>query len=82
MNAEEIRQQIQAGPFRPFYLHVADGRQIAVVHHDLAIVSPAGRFVDVYQADEKHDILDIRLVTGISFDPALPPTAGTQATGS
>ena len=82
MNAEEIRQHIQARPFRPFYLYVADGRQIHVFHHDFAMVSPKGRFVDVFQPDEKHDILDIRLITGVSFDGSPTSSDGAQTTGT
>ena len=76
MTAGEIRKHIVAQPFRPFFLHVADGRRIPVVGRDFALVSPRGRLVDVYQPDDAHDILDAFLVTGVSFDP--PPSAQTD----
>jgi hypothetical protein len=80
MNAEELRRHITAQPFRPFSLHVADGRRITVVHHDFIMVSPKGRTADVYQADDTHDILDVLMITGISFDP--PPPASSSVDGN
>ena len=73
MTAEELREHIKARPFRPFSIHVADGRAIPVAHHDFILVSPRGRIVDVYQPDDSHNLLDIMLITGISFGPSPAP---------
>lgn len=78
MSSGEIKRHIIAQPFRPFYLNVADGRKIPVVGRDFALVSPQGRLVDVYQPDDTHDILDVFLITGISFDPPPVPANPTQ----
>jgi hypothetical protein len=72
MTADEIRRHITAQPFRPFSLHVTDGRTIPVSHRDFALVSPRGRLIDVYQVDDTHDILDILLITGVSYEPPKP----------
>ena len=73
MNADEIRQHVTAVPFREFVLHVADGRTIPVHGRDFILISPRGLTVDVYQPDERHDILDAALISGIAF--AVPPAA-------
>lgn len=75
MTADEIRRQITMLPFRPFALHVADGRTIPVRARDFILVSPLGFTVDVYQPDDRHDILDTSLITSISFDPPAPQPA-------
>src|SRR5260370_36973931 len=65
MTAEELRQHIKARPFRPFTIHVADGRTIPVAHHDFILVSSSGRMVEVFQPDDSHDIRDMLLITDI-----------------
>lgn len=79
MSAEELRAQIRATPFRPFLLNVADGRRIPVGARDYILVSPTGRTAHVYQRDESYDIVDMLLVTGLSFDV---PTAESRSNGS
>jgi hypothetical protein len=82
MAPDEIRQKITAVPFRPFTLHTADGRAIPVHARDFILVSPRGMTVDVYQPDDRHDILDTIQITGISFDPpaSAPPAQQSQPT--
>jgi hypothetical protein len=74
MSPDEIRRRITAVPFKPFVLHIADGRSIPVHSRDFILVSPLGLSVDVYQPDETHDILDTTLITGITL---APPTSTT-----
>ena len=76
MFADDIRKNIIATPFRPFWLHVADGRRIAVHARDFALVSPQGRLVTVYQPDDAQDILEVFHITGVSFDAV--PTVATN----
>jgi hypothetical protein len=78
MTADDIRKHIVATPFRPFWIHVADGRQIAVRARDFILVSPQGRLVDIYQPDDAQDILEVFHVTGVSFEPAPPVAANGQ----
>ena len=68
MNTSEVRRHIVATPFGPFAIHMADGRRIPVFARDFIMISPAGRYVDVYQPDESHDILDALFISGVSYD--------------
>ena len=68
MSPDDIRQAITALPFRPFTLHTADGRTISVHARDFVMVSPRGLTVDVYQPDDRLDMLDTIQITAISFD--------------
>ena len=78
MTAEKLRDTRDANPFRPFMIHMADGRSLRVPHRDYLSMSPGGRTVIVYQADESFSILDLLLVNELTIDaPAVQrPTEG------
>lgn len=80
MNTNEIRRHVIAQPFRPFVIHMADGRRISVFGQDFILISPTGRYVDVYQPDETHDILDAMFITGVSYYPATSPSETSSTT--
>lgn len=77
MTAEELRRHITAVPFRPFSLHMADGRQIPVLGRDFILLSPSGRMSYVFQPDDSHDVLDVLMITGVHYDS--PAGANGQA---
>jgi hypothetical protein len=68
MTIDRIRDVWRAKPFRPFALHLADGRRISVHHHDLLMPSPSGRTVVVYQLDDSLNIIDLLLVTDLEIE--------------
>ncbi|MBY0512904.1 MAG: hypothetical protein K2P78_03220 [Gemmataceae bacterium] len=83
MSHNELRRHVTAVPFRPFVLHVSDGRMIHVHARDFIMVSPLGSTVDVFQPDETHDILAGGAITGVSFPPpAQAPTGDQQPTSN
>jgi hypothetical protein len=63
MTAEQVRKVREANPFRPFTIHLADGRTFLVPHRDFVSQSPAGRTIIVYGSDESFSILDLYLIT-------------------
>jgi hypothetical protein len=63
MTAEQFRQVREANPFRPFTIHLADGRTFRVPHCDFVSQSPAGRTILVYRGDNAFSILDLYLIT-------------------
>jgi hypothetical protein len=65
MTIEQVRQLYNAAPFRPFIIHLADGRQIPVKHREFMALSPSGRTVVVYQTDDTSNIIDLLLVTDL-----------------
>jgi hypothetical protein len=76
MRHEQIRQLLTAQPFRPFTIHLPEGRTVDVVHHDFALVSPDGRTLVVYDSDAVANIIDIMLIASIYLGPpAAPPAA-------
>jgi hypothetical protein len=69
MTIEEVRKFHNAQPFRPFVLHIADGREIAVHGREFMASAPNGRTIVVYQMDNTADHIDLLLVTGIQVKP-------------
>jgi hypothetical protein len=61
----QVRELHRAQPFKPFTIHMADGRRIAVKHPEFMALAPSGRTVIVYQLDESFDIIDLLLVTDL-----------------
>jgi hypothetical protein len=68
MTITEFRTMLRAEPFREFTIHLADGRAISVKHRELALPSPSGRTVIVYQPDDSFDVIDLLLVTSLSVN--------------
>jgi len=65
MTIEPVKQLYEATPFRPFTLHLADGRGILVRHREFMAAAPSGRTIIVYQPDDSFNIIDLLLVTDI-----------------
>ncbi len=65
MTIEQLRKLHQARPFRPFVLHLADGRELPVPHNEYLSHSPSGRTVIVHTADNDYSVVDLLLVTRI-----------------
>lgn len=67
MTIEQLRGVHRAQPFRPFTIHLADGRSEVVAHPDFLSHSPTGRTIIVYHADDSFSILDLLLVTELEI---------------
>ena len=65
MTIQQIRHLYDAQPFRPFVLHLADGRAIPVQHREFLAAAPSGRTLIVYQSDDSFNIVDLLLVTDL-----------------
>ncbi|MFZ9688691.1 MAG: hypothetical protein ACO3DS_02515, partial [Phycisphaerales bacterium] len=53
---DSLRGLINAQPFRPFRLYLADGQAVDVVHHDFALLSGNGRSLVVSAPRRDSDI--------------------------
>jgi hypothetical protein len=80
MRHEQIRQLLTAQPFRPFTVHLPEGRAVEVFHHDFAMISPDGRTLAVYDRDGVANIIDVMLIASIYRGPPPPPPAATSTT--
>ena len=64
MKAESLRRLIEANPFQPFSVNLADGRALKVPHRDFISHSPNYRMVTVWREDDSADFVDLMLVIG------------------
>jgi len=70
MTIETLKQLYQATPFRPFVIHLADGRNVPVHHRDFIMAVPSGRTIVVAQPDDTVNIIDLLLVTDVELKSA------------
>ncbi|HVW38648.1 MAG TPA: hypothetical protein VHB99_15135 [Pirellulales bacterium] len=74
MTVEQLRNVHQALPFRPFTIHMADGRSLYVPHREFLSHSPSGRTVIVYDAGDGFSIINLLLINELEIhDPATAP---------
>jgi hypothetical protein len=66
----------EASPFRPFTIHLADGRALTVPHRDFVSQSDSGRTIIVYQSDESFIVVDLYIVAELEVQ------APTDSVGS
>jgi hypothetical protein len=69
MTIEQLRKMLQAQPFQPFDIHLADGRSLPVQHPEFVGQSPAGRTIGVGVADGTIEIVDLLLVISLKPRP-------------
>ena len=67
MTIERIRELYDAQPFRPFVMHLADGRKLRVDHREFRASAPSGRTVVVFQPDDSMNTVDLLLVTDLEI---------------
>jgi hypothetical protein len=70
MTIERLRDAYEAKPFRPFIIHLADGRGIPVTSPEFILSAPSGRTLVVFQPDDALNIIDLLLVTDLEFKPS------------
>ncbi|HQU42700.1 MAG: hypothetical protein B7Z73_02085 [Planctomycetia bacterium 21-64-5] len=63
MTIEQLESIHQATPFKPFTIHLADGRSLRVPHRDFLSRTPGGRTWFVFHGDEAFSVVDLLLVT-------------------
>jgi hypothetical protein len=78
MTIERLQHVHRAEPFKPFTLHLADGKNVHVPHREFLSHSPGGRTVIVYGDGERFDILDVLMITRIEV---LDRKAGSKRNG-
>jgi hypothetical protein len=69
MTIERLQQTLNAVPFRPFTIHLADGKTIPVISREFVASSPNGRTIVVFDPQDRMNILDLLLVTNLQIEP-------------
>ncbi len=71
MTVEQVPRLYNAQPFEPFLIHLADGRDVLLLHQEFMAFLGAGRTIIVTQPDESFQIIDLLLVTALEVRPEL-----------
>jgi hypothetical protein len=71
MTVEKLRELHNAQPFKPFVIHLADGREVPVLHREFIMTAPSGRTVVVMQPDDSMNIIDLLLITDLELKPSV-----------
>lgn len=82
MHRDKLRELIRSQPFRPFTIHLPEGRSVQVVHHDFAIMSPDDRTIVAFGPDNSFNMIDVMLVANIEVGPPPGPKVSTDVNGS
>jgi hypothetical protein len=73
MTREQLRATLQASPFQPFNIRMADGRVFHVPHPDYLSFFPSGPLANVYNVNGRtSSIVDLLLMTELEI-PAEKP---------
>ncbi len=65
MTIDKLAAMHHAQPFRPFRIHMANGRHLDVKHPDFLAHTPTGRTVIVTRLDETFEVIDLLLVSSL-----------------
>lgn len=75
MTTEQLRSFINTRPFRPFLIHMADGRTIEVIHPEW-VAYAGGRAALVAKPDDSFEVVDLLLVPSLEAKPEASSGAG------
>ena len=79
VTVKTLREVMNARPFRPFWLCMADRRKLHVIHPDFISVSQVGREATVHLPNGHMEHVDLLLATRITFrKPATPRRSGKR----
>ncbi len=69
MPIEQIRRALAARPFKPFTMHMDDGREFSVIHPKLLALIPGMERTVIlgFPAEEAVEIIDLLHVTSLSI---------------
>lgn len=79
MTVEQLKNVHGAKPFRPFTVHMGDGRSFRVDHPEFLSRSQSGRTIVIHQPDESFSVLDMLLVTELEVHPLVQPSRDAAA---
>ena len=69
---EEIKLRLADQPFKPFTVHVADGREFHVPTPDHAHIHPNRKYVSIYTNAGLLSVLPMLLLSGVTVEESYP----------
>lgn len=65
MTTESFQSMLRASPFRPFMIHLVDGRSVAVTHPE-SVAYAGGRTALVALPNDGFEFIDLHLVASLA----------------
>ena len=81
MHVDVVREALHQQPFRPFSLHLVDGRELRVPHRDFVAVSNR-RIVVIAPDDQGMAILEPLLILSIEYAGTAQGAAEPEGNGA
>jgi hypothetical protein len=78
VRVSEIREVLRKQPFRPFIVHLADGRAFPIDHVDFLLISRSERSIVVADLEGGYEIVDPLMVTSLSLSEMTAERADVQ----
>jgi hypothetical protein len=72
MTTDQLKAAHEAKPFKPFSIHLADGSSVDVSHPEALFRTKGGRIAIVNTSGDQIEIIDLLLVTKLSFQNGAP----------
>ena len=72
MTIERLQLVHQTRPFKPFTLHMADGKSIRVTHPETLAYTPSGRMIFLVKPDDSVHHIDLLMVVRIEVSNGAP----------
>ena len=76
MRTETLQHTVRAQPFRPFVIHLPEGRTVPIVRRDFALLSPNGRTLLAYEPDDSFNMIDVMRISSVQVGPPAAPAGG------
>jgi hypothetical protein len=75
MSVSTIRDAIEAKPFQPFTVYLADQRKFVIRHPEYVTIGPQNRTLVIWHDDGGAAWLDMLMITGIDRQAPSRPSA-------
>ncbi len=73
MTGAQMLRTLKAKPFRPFAMHLVDGRELEVRHPELMALTAAGRLANLWSgSDDPPEVIDVLMIVSLRPIDARP----------
>jgi hypothetical protein len=79
MTTDAIKSHLSAAPFKPFNLHLQDGRALSVKHPDFVAFSPSHREIFLWTAEWTYEFVGLNAITSLEVFRRPGPAAARKA---
>lgn len=67
MTTDAIKSHLDAAPFKPFNIHLQNGRSLSVKHPDFVAFSPSHREIFVWTAEWTYEFVGLSAITSLEI---------------